>query len=113
MALYLVHEPLIFFICLALYGPLYEWPGSDATMEEKLEFKYKKLLPLWGLPVHIAISLICGTLLTYLVEAPAKNCLRKLGDKWWFRKEDENDDVNKNVSMMEPIDITARSESET
>ncbi len=88
MALYLVHEPLIFFICLVIFGPQYDWPGKDATMEEKEEFKLKKLMPVWGVPIHFVIALLFGTLLTYLVEIPAKNWLRRLGDKLWFGKKD-------------------------
>ncbi len=89
MPLYLVHEPLIFCISLVVNGPIYEWPDKDATAEEKIAFNLKKQMPVWGIPIHFVIALLFGTLLTYLVETPAKNFLRKMGDKWWFGKKDE------------------------
>ena len=67
MAIYLVHEPTIFWINCIIYGPFQKAkPG---------EFN----LPLWAVPIHVVVSIILGILLTLYIEEPA----RKKLNQWW------------------------------
>ena len=70
MAIYLVHEPAIFWITCAIYG-------SDLMpLEDKIRgFR----LPLWAVPIHVIISIVLGVILTLYVEDPARKNLTK----WW------------------------------
>ena len=67
MALYLVHVPVMHWICVSIYGP---------TLQPKPE--YQRWPPLWTIPIQIIISVILGTALTIFLEEPAKKKLRKL-----------------------------------
>ena len=70
MAVYLVHEPTIFWINCAIYGP------DLMPLEDKLRgFR----LPFWAVPIHVIISVVLGVILTLYVEDPA----RKKLTKWW------------------------------
>jgi len=62
-------------LLLAIHGPL-QWPAKDANDSEHEEFKRKKLLPLWGIPVAIIISLCLAGPLEYWVGTPLRNYLR-------------------------------------
>ena len=64
MALYLVHEPTIFWINLAIYGPFEEHKPKDLK------------LPLWAVPIHLVISLLLGTVLTLYLEEPVRKRLK-------------------------------------
>lgn len=68
MALYLVHEPLIFWINFVYFG----------MSEEKLTLR---MMPNWGVFVHVPISLIAGTVLTLFVGEPARKKLKEWRNK--------------------------------
>ena len=68
MAIYLVHEPTIFWINCIIYGP-----NLMSPMEGESN------MPLWAVPIHVIISIIFGILLTLYVEDPA----RKKLSQWW------------------------------
>ena len=70
MALYLVHEPTIYWINCINYGP-YE-DGKPEDFEG---------LPPWAIPIHIVVSVILGMLLTLYLEDPARKKLNK-----WLKK---------------------------
>ena len=70
MAVYLVHEPTIFWMNFAIYGPFEEKKPAWAK------------LPLWAVPIHVVISLILGTVLTLYLEEPARKKLKQ-----WISKE--------------------------
>ena len=66
MALYLIHFLLIDLLKLIIYGP-YEWVDGKAPNVR---------LPVWGIPIHLGISLISGIILTLFIEDPARNFLK-------------------------------------
>lgn len=68
MSLYLVHEPVIFYIDLCVYGPFLGPIPPEPW----------RRMPTWAIPIHIAVSLVLGTALTLLLEEPARKGLRKL-----------------------------------
>ena len=77
MSLYLIHEPLIYWIKLIVHGPA-EWiDGKNPGL----------IMPIWAIPIHVLISLVFGTLLTIFLEEPARKFLKKYLAK---RKEAEN-----------------------
>ena len=65
MSLYLTHEPLIYWLKLAIYGPVGPNEGTNLT------------LPNWAIPIHITISMIFGILLTLFIAEPAREFLKK------------------------------------
>ena len=77
MSLYLIHEPLIYWIKLIVHGPA-EWiDGKNPGLT----------MPIWAIPIHVLISLVFGTLLTIFLEEPARKFLKNILAK---RKEAEN-----------------------
>ena len=71
MSLYLIHEPLIYWIKLIVHGPA-EWiDGKSPGLT----------MPIWAIPIHVLISLAFGTLLTIFLEEPARKFLKKCLDK--------------------------------
>ena len=66
MALYLIHLLLIDLLKLLIHGPV-EWiDGKNPRI----------LLPAWGIPIHLIISLVFAILLTLFVEDPARKFLK-------------------------------------
>ncbi len=80
MSLYLIHEPIIYYIACCINGPL-TFPAEDADDAVKEAFGELKKIPPWTLPIHWIISLAAGTILTIFVEEPAKRFLRRLDGK--------------------------------
>ena len=77
MSLYLIHEPLIYWIKLIVHGTA-EWiDGKNPGLT----------MPVWAIPIHVLISLVFGTLLTIFLEEPARKFLKNILAK---RKEAEN-----------------------
>ena len=67
MSLYLIHEPLIYWLKLIIHGPV-EWvDGKNPEVK----------LPVWAIPIHLVISLIFGVLLTLFLEDPMRKILKK------------------------------------
>ena len=86
MSLYLIHEPLIYWIKLIVHGPA-EWiDGKNPGLT----------MPIWAVPIHVLISLVFGTLLTIFLEEPARKFLKNILAK---RKEAEN--IQKAQSQLE------------
>ena len=67
MALYLVHENMVFWVNLFYYGPI---GPNDAKTDAKL--------PVWGIPIVIVLSLAFATILTIFLEEPARKRLKPL-----------------------------------
>ena len=66
MALYLIHLLLIDLLKLLIHGPV-EWiDGKNPRI----------VLPAWGIPIHLIISLVFAILLTLFVEDPARKFLK-------------------------------------
>jgi len=79
-ALYLVHEPIIWYICWITYGtqskPSCIRENSIACEKSWEIYDDQRLQPVWCIPVHLLISIILAVFLHHLVEKPARNCLR-------------------------------------
>ena len=65
MSLYLVHEPIIFYIRFFFYG-VWHWEDSEGSPNS----------PTWTIPIHIIISLIFASLITLFIEEPARKLLK-------------------------------------
>jgi peptidoglycan/LPS O-acetylase OafA/YrhL len=65
---------------LIIYGP-YEWVDGKAP---------ELRLPVWGIPIHLVISLIFGILLTLFIEDPARKFLKSI-----LAKRKEKNEVQK------------------
>ena len=68
MALYLVHENMVFWVNLCYYGPL----GHNEAKPKWMK------LPVWGIPLVIVLSLAFATILTIYLEEPARKRLKPL-----------------------------------
>lgn len=88
LSLYLVHYPVIFYFLWYLNGYL-PWPASlDCSnlpamsteavqcLQEGMHFMEARTLPLWGIPVVISLSLLCGWMMFVYVEEPCRKRLR-------------------------------------
>ena len=73
MALYLIHEPILFWINFCTYGKV-DWPDDKKPSHVKL--------PLWAIPIHVLISLIFATILTFYLEEPLRRKLKQWRDKF-------------------------------
>ena len=69
MALYLSHPILINVIKLFVYGPITLQNGEDNP---------KQKMPSWAIPIHLVMSLSVSTLLTYIIEEPARKFFSKI-----------------------------------
>jgi peptidoglycan/LPS O-acetylase OafA/YrhL len=87
MEIYLTHFLLIFYVCLALAGPI-KWPDNldcasvknhaerDQCQRDLDAFNDKRLIPVWGVPVvMVAAVAIAHVLFTYVTDPCRK----------WFR----------------------------
>ena len=72
MALYLIHEPILYWINFCTYGKV-DWPDDKKPSHVKLK--------LWAVPIHVLISLIFGTILTFYLEEPSRKKLKQWKDK--------------------------------
>ena len=68
MALYLVHESVVFWINLCYFGPV----GQNDPKPEWIK------LQVWGIPIAILLSLGFATILTIFLEDPARKKLALL-----------------------------------
>ena len=76
MALYLVHETMVFLVNLCYFGP----NGLNEAMPESMK------LPVWGIPIAIVLSLAFATILTIYLEEPARKRLKPLYRPENFKK---------------------------
>ena len=74
MALYLVHVPVMHWICVYLYGPSFQ-PKTEN----------KRWPPLWTTPIQLIISLILATALTIYLEEKVKKKLKTPKNSRKFR----------------------------
>ena len=65
MSLYLVHEPIIFYIRFLFYG-VWLWKDNQGSPNA----------PTWTIPIHIIVSLLFATLITLFIEEPARKLLK-------------------------------------
>ena len=74
MSLYLVHEPIIYYINWCYYGSVNKWvENEDGNLVKPDNIK----MPTQFVPVHICISLLAGIFLTLCIEEPARKFLTK------------------------------------
>lgn len=81
MAIYLIHWPLIYYLCLLLHGGPIEWPTDCSTEERRIycvQFADARLIPVWGVPVVLVASVALAALLYYAVEVPARKAIQSL-----------------------------------
>ena len=83
MALYLIHEPVIFYIRLCFYGVWY-WPESEFGPQSPPPS------PAWTILYHMVISIILASLLTIFIEEP----VRKMLKSWRQRRIETKKDVH-------------------
>ena len=76
MALYLVHESVVFWINLCYFGPV----GQNDPKPEWIK------LQVWGIPIAILLSLGLATILTIFLEDPARKKLALLYRPENFKK---------------------------
>jgi peptidoglycan/LPS O-acetylase OafA/YrhL len=88
MAIYLVHYPTMRYLCWIVNGTTLTWPSFDCSgysshsqeydnCEDRIErFNDAMLIPVWGIPVVAAVSMILAALLFYGIEEPARKALR-------------------------------------
>ena len=72
MSLYLIHEPVVFYIRFFMHGV---WNWEDA---EGMEGPPPS--PIWTVPIHVILSLCFGTLITIYIEEPARKILKEYRD---------------------------------
>jgi peptidoglycan/LPS O-acetylase OafA/YrhL len=87
MCLYLVHWPLIFYLCWIMHGSALEWPQhldcsrvknteSDACEDTLDDFNEARLMPVWGVPLVVFVSLILAEILFVCVDEPCRKFFR-------------------------------------
>jgi peptidoglycan/LPS O-acetylase OafA/YrhL len=90
MAIYLVHFPLLLYVCFMAHGRGVDWPPSmycDSYATEGSEerttcvAKYDewvsvRTLPLWGIVVVPVVSVLAAAALYYGVEEPVRKYLK-------------------------------------
>jgi peptidoglycan/LPS O-acetylase OafA/YrhL len=90
MSIYLVHYPLIFYLCWAMNGKILSWPnemncegvyskGSDAYNkcdQERRDFTDARLMPVWGIPIIVVASMVLAHVVYHLIEVPGRKFLR-------------------------------------
>ena len=72
-ALYLVHEPLIFYLAFINKGRA-EWNEGESLRDEALP--KGRLMPPTMIPVHLAVSLLCAVFLHYCFDQPLSKLMR-------------------------------------
>ena len=80
-ALYLIHEIFIFYIMWINYGynprPDCEYGSDDVDCEELWgEWNWKRLIPMWCIPIVWAVSIPIAALLNTFFEEPLRKRLR-------------------------------------
>ena len=75
MSLYLVHEPIIYYINWVYFGSV-KWLKDEDSPTNFAKPDYVKM-PTQYVPVHICISLLAGIFLTLCIEEPARKFLTK------------------------------------
>jgi len=82
MTVYLTHYPIIRYVMFASYhwNPLL-WPSdvtlNDPTNADTISFKEKRHLPLWGIPIVVAITVPLATIVFYGYEEPIRRYFYK------------------------------------
>ena len=84
MSLYLVHEPIIYYINWVYFGSV-KWLKDEDSPTNFAKPDYVKM-PTQYVPVHICISLLAGIFLTLCIEEPARKFLTKKLRKAWIKK---------------------------
>lgn len=102
MVIYLIHLVVLYYICLILnHGNVLHWPfdnftqishascddsyENDDTLQDQCkddvkEFFRKRAIPLWAIPVVMAVSLLLSPVLFHGLEQPMRKALR--GRRW-------------------------------
>jgi len=89
MCIYLVHYPLIMYVCLAVYGKPLVWPqefdcskyssGSSDRQhcdDEVRNFSDAMSMPLWGIAVVPVLTILLSDLFYRFIEEPCRKLLR-------------------------------------
>ena len=88
MSLYLIHEPLIFYIRL-IYWEIVGNPKQINGVWQWEGWEGPNASPFWTVPIHFIISLIFATLITLYLEEPARKKLKRWREKKKQLKKDE------------------------
>jgi peptidoglycan/LPS O-acetylase OafA/YrhL len=88
MELYLLHFHLIFYLCLALYGPI-KWPDNlddcdviknhaerGSCQHDTQAFNDKRVMPVWGIPVVLAVAIAVAYLIFRYITEPCRKLFR-------------------------------------
>ena len=81
MALYLIHEPVIFYIRLCFYGV---WNWESEFGPPPLGPQPPPPSPAWTIPIHMGISILLASFLTIFIEEPGRKMLKS-----WKQKRNE------------------------
>lgn len=85
MCIYLVHWVLIQYLCWGIEGKALTWPDQydcpdgperDDCVEKIEHFNNARSIPMWGIPVVMAVSILVAVGLRRLVEVPGRHLLR-------------------------------------
>jgi hypothetical protein len=90
MAIYLVHYPLIFYLCWIIHGKSLSWPANldctkfdkgtsqyDTCQSDLRSFNDAQSIPEWGIPVVCVSAVLLAAFLYTTVETPCRKLLRK------------------------------------
>ena len=93
LCLYLVHFPVIRYLCWAVHGGSLEWPGDgdcsadtygDSAAQHSAcqaaidAYNDARAIPMWGIPVVVLVSVLMAALLHRYVELPCRHWLRTM-----------------------------------
>jgi hypothetical protein len=88
MSIYLIHMPVLYYLCWALNnGKKLEWPESDCTDDDVSEnvsdcedqwenLTRKTTIPSWGIPIVVSVSMVLAVFIYYVIEEPGRKLLR-------------------------------------
>lgn len=89
MCIYLLHWPLIYYVCWAVHGSALEWPAvsdcsgitDESSQAECYERLYRwseaRVMPLWGIPVVSALTLVLSECVYRVVESPTRRYMKR------------------------------------
>lgn len=80
MCIYLIHYPLIYYLCWMIHGRSLTWPtcsdSSDTCSDQWSQFNEVRTIPLWGIPIVASLTIFLSALVYYFVEEPSRKLLK-------------------------------------
>lgn len=89
MCIYLLHWPLIYYVCWAVHGSTLDWPTvfdctsiADNTLQagcylKLYQWNTARIMPLWGIPVVVVLTLLLSDCVYRYVEVPMRCYLKR------------------------------------